>query len=199
MSNKRSIPKGGAVRENPEAGTHNAVCVQIIDLGTQASQNPEFKDARKVQFAFELVDEQTSDGKAMVVYKEYNYTDSPKSDLMKDLKAWMKIDGGDFDIEECLGKPCTVNVEIKTSKTSNKEYPKVTSVTGLVKGVKVKKATEDLKFLFLDNSFNQDTFDSLPEFLKTKISTSPEYEAAMAPALKKPAKAVATAKTAKKK
>jgi hypothetical protein len=175
------LPKGGKARELPNEDTHNAVCIQIIDLGTQPS--PQWGDKRKCQLAFELVDEQTSEGKSMVVYKQYTFTDSDKGSLMKDLKAWGVKVGEDFDMDSLLGRGAMVTTENK--ETEKGTFANITNVAGVPKGHKVKKATEPYRSLYLDDNFDQEIFDALPEFLRNKIAGSPEYAQITAPKLKK--------------
>ena len=169
------IPQGSRRELAPE-GTHNAVCIQVIDLGTQPSEK--WGDKRKVQLAWQLVDEETKEGKAVVTYKRYTFSSSPKSSLMIDLKAWMGIKGRDFEMDNCLGKPCLLTIE--HSETENGTYDNVTNLSGLPKGVKVKKHTEPLKSLYLDSEFDKDVFEDLPDFLQAKILATPEYEAVTA-------------------
>lgn len=185
-----AIPAGGSARELPSEDTHNAVCIQVIDLGTQHSE--QWGDKRKVQLGFELVEEETSEGRAMVVYKQYTFSDSEKSNLMKDLKAWGMKPGKGFDMDTVLNKGAMVTVEHST--TDRGTFANIVNLSSVPKGVKVRKATEAIRSLYLDETFEQDVFDALPEFLRNKIATSPEFAAVTAPKLKKPAKVATPAK-----
>ena len=168
-----TIPKGGKARELPTEDSHFANCVQVIDLGTQ--DGGQWGPKRKVQLAFEIADEETSDGGALVVYRQYTFTDSQKGALMRDLKAWLKLSSGEgFDMEDCLGKPALIGVE--HNETDKGTFANVTSVSAVPKGSKVRKPTEEIKSLFLDDNFDREVFESLPEFLQNKIADSPEYE-----------------------
>ena len=188
-----SIPKGSARELAPE-GVHNAVCIQVIDLGTQPSE--QWGDKRKVQLAFELVEERTTDDKAIVAYRQYTFSASPKGNLMKDLKAWLgaKSVSGEMDMDDLLGKAASVTIE--HNETEKGTFANITNLGGLAKGAKVKKHTEPLRSLYLDESFDADTFEALPDFLKEKIMVTKEYEEHGAPP-KKSAK-VAPAKGKKK-
>lgn len=182
------IPQG-STRELAPEGVHNAVCVQVIDLGTQEVRD--FKDknkinkVRKVQLAFQLVEEETSEGNAVVVYRQYTFTNSPKSNLMKDLKAWLAVKDAEFEMDNCLGKP--VSVTIEHAETEKGTFANVTNLAGVAKGVKVKKASEPLRSLYLEE-FDEEVFNELPEYLRLKIADTDEYAAATAPKAKaKPA------------
>ena len=183
------IPKISPRELAPE-GAHSAAVVQIIDLGTQDSG--EYGPKHRMQIAYELVDEKTSEGVAMVVYRQYTFTSSPKGSLMKDLRAAFGIKDTDIEMDDLLGKACMVTVEHK--ETDAGTFANVVAVGMLPKGVKAKKATEELKSLYLDDSFDAETFDSLPDFLRDKIAGSPEYEALMTPRLKQKSNGKATAK-----
>lgn len=184
----------GSTRELAPEGTHNAVCVQVIDLGTQKVRDfkdkEKFNDVRKLNMAFQLVEEETSEGKAVVVYRQYTFSASPKSNLMKDLKAWvgLKIENAaDFDTDTLLGKACSITVEHETTEKGT--YANISNIAALPKGMKAKKPTEALVSFSLDEGeFDQEVFDALPEYLRLKIADSPEYAAATAP---KPSKKVA--------
>jgi hypothetical protein len=178
-------------REQAAEGTHIAVCTSVIDLGTQASE--QWGDRHKVSLGFELVEEKTSDGKAMVVYKQYTYTNSPKGNLMKDLKAWLGVKNGDFDMDNCLGKPASVTIE--HSETDRGTFANITNIASLPKGTKVRKATEPLVSFYLDETFDEDVYNGLSEYLRNKIAASPEYAEIMegAAAKKKPKKTAAAA------
>lgn len=173
------IPKS-APRELVPEGAHNAALVNIIDLGTQDAG--EYGPKHKIQFAYEAVDEKTSDGKAMVAYRQYTFSSSPKGNLMKDLRGAFGIKDNDVELDDLLGKPCLITIEHK--ETDNGTFANITNIGMLPKGTKVRKPTEPLKSLYLDESFDQEVYDSLPDFLKQKIAGSPEYAAVMTPKMK---------------
>jgi hypothetical protein len=197
------VPKGKE-REPAPIGAHNSVACQVIDLGTQEPNDPKFQAARKVQLAFELVDEKTEEGSPFVVYKSYTFSASSKSNLSKDLKAWLGIkEPEDFDLADVLGKPALINIEHKEKKNGSGIRADISSITPLPKSMKAKKGTEPLKALFLDESFDEDTFNDLPDFMKTMIAASPEYaeiiEARQNRKPKKSSNGKATATSTKKK
>jgi hypothetical protein len=173
-------------REAAPEGTHNAVCVGVVDLGTQESTyKGDTKQQRKISLAWQLVDEQTSEGEPIVVYRKYTYSDSPKSSFMKDLKAWMGVKDGDFDVANLLGKGCLITIENNEAENGN-TYSNVVSVSGVPKGVKIAKPSVPLKSFFLDEEeFDEDAFDELSDVTKGIIAQSPEY-IALTQAKKKP-------------
>lgn len=168
----RRIPKSSGRELAPE-GVHNAVLVQFIDLGTQPSNNPDWEAKRQCQLAFELVDQKTKDGRAIVEYKQYTYSDSSKGNFMKDLKAWLGIKDGNFDMDEALGKPAMITIQHKVTEKGT--FANITNVGGVPKGLKVRKPTEPLRSLYLDSGFDEETFAALPQHIQNKIASSPEY------------------------
>jgi len=171
------IPKG-AQRELPEEGTHNAVCVQVIDLGTQKNANPEWGDKRKVLLGFELVDVQDEEHTALVS-KQYTFSDSQKGNLMKDLKKWLNIKSGDLDMDDCLGKQALVSIEHK--ETDRGTFANISNISSVPKGTKMRKPQSVTRSLYLDETFDADVYEELPEWIRLKIATSPEYEEVAAP------------------
>lgn len=189
------IPKGKE-RELPSEDTHNAVLVQILDIGTQPSSNPKFKPSRRVLLGYEVIGQKTEEGDAFVVFKNYNFTDNPSSNLMKDLKAGFGLKGPKVDIDHALAKPCMITIE--HNETDQGTFANISNVSGLPKGLKPGKHTTPLKTLYLDPKlFDQATFDSLGDKLKAKIAGSAEYAEAVAAGMKKGAKKAAPAKAAK--
>lgn len=167
----RTVPKGAA-RELVEEGTHNAVCVQVIDVGTQESSNPEWEPQHQVYLVFQLVDEETSAGKPVLLSRPFNYVASSRSNLSKTLDAWLGVDAAEFDLDECLGEPCLVSV--KHNETKKGVFANITSVTKPTKGSKIRKPSVDVFSLWLDEDFDEEIYEELSDFYKLKIASSDE-------------------------
>jgi len=193
------VKNEGSDRELPEDGTYPFVCVQIVDLGTQKSD--QYEDTRKASFGFQLVDEETSDGKAVMVYRKFPLKVGPKSHLGQALKSWLGITvgkGEEFDFDECLGKPGMLTIQQTEPDNNGKIYANITALVKPPKGTKVTKATEPQFSLWLDpEEFDQDTFDGLPDFVKEQIEKSDEYQDCVKPKAK--AKTSVPVKAGKKK
>ena len=180
-------PKAGQ-RELPEEGAHNAVCIQVIDLGTQESRfNDVIKNVRKILVGFELPDLENEDGGPTIVSLQMSFTDSPKGNLMKTMKQWLGVKTGDFDMDDCLGKAAIITITHNT--TDKGTFANITNVGQVTKGHKVRKPQSGLVSLYIDESFDAEVFEALPEWIRTKIASSPEYEDFGVPA--KPSKASA--------
>lgn len=163
-------------RELAPEGTHVAQCVRILDLGTQV--HPEWGPKRKINIGFELLEEQTTEGEPFLVFRTYNASLTPKSDLSKDISAWLGIKigkGDEFDIDELLGKHCMVTVVWEDSGDTT--YANVSTITSLPKSVRPPRAQSELQSLYLDDSFDQEIFDALPDWLQEKIAKTEEYQA----------------------
>lgn len=174
------IPKTSARELCPE-GAHIAGLVAIIDLGTQ--DGGEYGPRHKIQLAFELLGQKTSEGNAFVAYRQFTYSGSAKGNLMKSLKSGYGIKDNDIEMDDLLGRPCMVTIE--HADTDSGTFANVTNLGMIPKGTKIPKITEELQSLYLDETFDQEVYDALPDFLKEKIAGSPEYAEVMAPKMKK--------------
>lgn len=121
-------------------GTHQAVCVDVIDIGMKP--NP-FKDGalqHKVDLAWQI-DEHREDGKRFIVYKRYTLSLNEKATLRHDLESWRGRPFSDhelrgFDVETIIGANCLINVQHKAgSKDPNKVFANVVAVMPLAKGM----------------------------------------------------------------
>ncbi len=175
-------------RELAPEGSHNAVCIQILDYGTQLDENYGTKQ-RKCSVAFQLVDEKTEEGEPFVVYKKYNLPGlGPKANLAKDLKSWQGLvveKDEEIDLDEViLGKSCVVTIVYNESEKNGKTYDNVATITNPVK-VKGKtpvfKATEPVWSLWLnEEQWDQTIFDAQQDWIKDIIKKSDEYKDLMA-------------------
>ena len=167
-------------RELCPEGTHNAVCVTILDLGTQAHEK--WGDKRKLNVAFE-VDEEDEEGKRFIVFKTYTASLAQKASLTADLKSWLGIKiekGEEFDMDTILNKPGMVTI-VHNESTDGKVYANVDTITSLPKGIKPLKPNAEVVSMYLEEgSFDQEVFDNLPDFIQDKIKVTEEYKTLMA-------------------
>jgi hypothetical protein len=178
--------KGGGNYQLAPIGNHVAICVQVIDLGTQ---NDEYmgkpKILRKVRLAWELPEEKAVFDEAkgeecFLVAKEYTLSLGEKANLRHDIQSWRGVDFTEeelksFELKRLLGAACMVNVVHETSKNKRK-YVKITSVTRLPKKIKkadVPKPTLEMIGYDIEDGMN-DAFKKLPQFLQEKILASVE-------------------------
>lgn len=151
-------------------GVHNAICVGVIDLGTQTSTyNNEENTRRQNLVTWELPEELREDGKPHTISKFYTASIGEKANLYKDLTSWFgKPPVAPFDPGSLLGKGCQLIITEKNDKHV------VSTVAGMKKGEKVGKPVNTPVWFTLDE-FDEDIFDGLSNGIKKMIMRSPEY------------------------
>ena len=171
----------------PDSGTYPARCIQVIDLWTQTIEwQWQTKEQRKIRLTFELPTELETFNpekgeQPFVVSKNYTLSLSDKSKLREHLESWrgqeftqQELDG--FDIHNILGKECTISVVHEKSADGTKTYANLSTVSKAMKGVSIPEAINPLVYFTIED-FDQSIYDSLPEFLRTKIGESREFKA----------------------
>lgn len=174
----------GSSRELVQAGNYVARCYKMIEIGT-VTENVmgTNKTLHKVRIGWELPTElktfDTAKGEQpLVIDQEYTLSMNEKSNLRKMLESWRgqafnEKEAECFDITKLLGKPCMLNVIHRVSKT-NSVYEQIAGVTPVPKGFNVPPQISKTFVLSYDN-FDEDLFNSLPDFIKQKMQTSSEY------------------------
>jgi len=178
-----TMPKESGGNYTPcPAGTHTAVCVSVIDLGTQLKDFAgDVKEKREIQIEWEICEELRDDGQPFKLRKTYTFSSSEKSNLRKDLESWRgakfkpeELGPGGFQISDVLGKACLLNVVHKDRDGNT--YPDIASLARLVKGMAVPQPVSELLLLSLEpGEYDLQVFDKLHEKVQEKIRTSPEW------------------------
>jgi hypothetical protein len=148
MGLKVSTNGSTAFAPAPE-GVHRAVCISVIDLGTQNDVTYN-KEKRKILLQWELVDEAMDDGRPFIVSRRYNLSLFESSDLRKDLERWLSKkfkEDDDFDVAELLGRPCQIQII-----HNKKGYADVSAVLPLGKGTIAPETSNSLTFYAIDGS-----------------------------------------------
>lgn len=164
----------------PEEGLHKARPVQFIELGTQHSD--EYGDKFKVQIGYELVEasavfNEDKGEQNFMVRRKYNKSLHKRSDLGKDVRAIMGKafpEKGDFEMDDILDRPCYVEIQ----HSEDGQYANVVKVIGAKEAElkKFPKSENDTVSLYLDDNFDEDTYEDLHEGLRDKIAESDEYQ-----------------------
>lgn len=81
----------------------------------------------------------------------------------------------EYDISNLIGKTCLLTISHEKSQKDNSVYAKISNWSPLPKGMKCDDAVNDPKVLMY-HEWNQEVFDSLPDFLKDKMRASLEYK-----------------------
>lgn len=175
---------GGDYKPVPE-GTHIAICIRIVDLGTQAST---YKGAtklqRKVLISWEAPDERVrdADGNDMpaIISKRYTASLHEKAALRKDLEAWRgkrftddELHG--FDLKNVLAQAC--QIQVLHSENDGTTYANVSAIMSMPKGMPKPSPEHPLINFSLDNGeFSEGVYEMLSDRLKEQIAQSPEYK-----------------------
>lgn len=133
---------------NPDAGSYLGRCISIIDIGHQKTVYDDVERiAHKIVINFELFGEDSQgpleiDGKPLVVYKRYTYSNHEKATLIADLKGWFGKVELPLSFESLLGKFALVNVvhnEFQGKTYANisglAQVPSMITKSGLPQGV----------------------------------------------------------------
>ena len=173
------------------AGNHIARCYSMIHIGT-ILENVMGTDKlmNKVRIGFELpletkVFNEEKGEQPYSIGKDFTLSMHEKSTLRKILESWRgkrftEDEAKSFDITVLLGVPCMVNVIHKQSKSSDRVYAEISSITPVPKGMVVPDQVNKT-FEFTYTPFDKDKFDSLPDWIKTKCMSSLEYTQVMSP------------------
>src|SRR5690242_4836503 len=99
-------------------GTHQAVCVDVIDKGMLPNKFKEGTLQHKIDVAWQI-NELRDDGKRYLVYKRYTLSLNEKANLRKDLESWRgkgftRDEEMGFDVEKLIGANCLINVTHRT-------------------------------------------------------------------------------------
>ena len=173
-----------------DAGTYAARCYSMVHIGTiEEDYMGETKMLNKVRISWELptelkVFDEAKGEQPSSISKEFTLSMNEKSNLRKFLESWRgkgftEDEAKRFDITTLLGKPCMVSVIHKTSK-KGKTYADISGVTTVPKGLAVPEQINK-NFEFSYEPFDQDKFDSLPQFLKDKITKSEQFKSLSTP------------------
>lgn len=181
--------EGGSGFEPIAAGTYAARCYSMVHIGTLSEPYMgQVKEQNKVRITWELPTElkefKEGEGeKPYVISKDYALSLYEKANLRKHIDSWRgkaltEDEAKCFDITKLLGVDCLISIIHKTSADGKKTYPEITSISRLPKGM-VCPAQINPIFEFNYDPFDQEKFMSLPEWLRKKMETTPEYKKAI--------------------
>jgi hypothetical protein len=132
------IAKAGGNFTPAPAGTHSAVCVDVIDLGVIEVTYMNVTQLKHKIFIVWQIDENLDDGKPFLVRRRYTCSLHEKANLRRDLESWRGRGFSDkelqaFDLEMLISVPCLLNVIHATRNGST--FANVASVMRLPKGM----------------------------------------------------------------
>ena len=171
-------------------GMHLGRCYRIVDVGTQKSEYMgEVKYLHKIMLGWEIhgSDEngkalKMMDGRPFAIFKNYTLAWSDKANLRIDLQAWRgkaftQEEMRKFDLQNILGAWCMLNI-IERQGQNGITYSNVSSITPVPSVIKQSGLPEPINKNEMFNLQNPDMaiFQTFSETLKTKITSSPEWE-----------------------
>ena len=163
--------KSNDFEQVPE-GTYGAVCVGLIDLGTQDGH---FGPKRQILLRFEI-DENMKDGRRYLVSARKTLSFHEKASLRQLVEGWRGkrfAEGEPFDLHKLAGQPCMLSLV-----ENDKGYINVASIAKLPKGMTPIEPQGQVQVLDMDAP-DWDVLSQLSEKLQEIIEQSPEYGAAM--------------------
>jgi hypothetical protein len=186
---------GGSTYEPIPAGTYLARCYSMVQIGTVEEEFQGIKkNVNKVRITWELPTEMKvfnpeKGEQPQAISKEFTLSMHEKSSLRGFLTSWRgkgftEDEAKAFDVTRLLGVPCMLSIVHEPGKKDpSRIYDKIASVSTVMKGV-VMPAQINQSFEFTLENFEQNKFDSLPDFLKDKIRQSKEYKTIISPEIR---------------
>jgi hypothetical protein len=157
---------------------YDAVCVSIVDLGTQHWEwqgNPKF--GQKLHIAWAIANETVDingEAKPRIVSKEYTHSFGENANLRKDLEGWRgkKFAKGDkFELKNILGKSCRLLIGVNDKSN----WPVVEAIKPKKFDVQVPTGVS-LLFFDLDEWNGGELPSEIPAFVQKKIQASDQYK-----------------------
>lgn len=131
--------KAGATFTPAPAGTHAAICVDVIDHGmVELTWQGKTQSKHKISIAWQIA-EDMENGKPFLVRRRYTLSLHEKASLRKDLESWRgraftSAELEAFDVENLLSVGCLLNI-IHNETQSGATYANVAGVMRLPKGM----------------------------------------------------------------
>jgi hypothetical protein len=130
----------GASHTPPPAGTHQAVCVDVVDLGmVEKVYDKKPKKVRVVKLVWQINEANEATGKRFCAYRRYTASLGDKASLRRDLQSWRgrpftqeELKG--FDLDNVLGVNCMLNI-VHQPDGQGGAYANVDAIMPLIKGI----------------------------------------------------------------
>lgn len=155
-------------------GLVNAKCYGVIDLGSSEFEyQGEKKTVRKIQLSFETQEMWTFGDRwelPLTVHTTKTFSLHEKSKLYPLVKDWA-LEKAQENMFNLVGMPAQLMISHATSK-AGKVYADILKI----KASKVDFDLVNPTVMFSLDSFNQEEFDKLPDWLKKQIVETNEYK-----------------------
>lgn len=207
LNASKVVSKGGMSQSQLDPGVYPGRLVQVLDLGLQAQrpfQGKEKDPIQEISLTYELSDEfmKDDDGNDLTDKPRWVSEIIPlhhlKADRAKSTLRYNALDpNGDFggDFTQCLSVP--VNITIVVNESGVKVYTNVAGIAPMrpKDAARMPDLVNTPKFFDLDAP-DMEVFNSLPEWIRTKITENLNFQGSVlqgllnnAPAPKKEEKA----------
>lgn len=178
---------GGGSYAPLEAGTYQARCVGILDLGIQHNDY-NGKDQEKVRLIFELPTERVqvnNEDKPCWQSKAYTASLHEKATLRKDLESWRgvpftKEELAGFSLKNVIDAPCIVTIRHKEKKAGG-VYAEIASISKPMKGMEVPPLENEPIIFDMDMDGADGVLKQLPNWMRDEIEKSVTWKARSAP------------------
>jgi hypothetical protein len=173
---QKSMPTFGdydAITLPPEVHAAPAVCVGWVDFGMQSGG--EYRPTRQAQLSFELLDDQTPDGKVILVHKRVFNTSTRSKNFRPVLQALTgALDIRSIEPRSLLGRECLLAIEHKDTEKGTYADVEVKPLRGKSSG---KLPQNSMTYFSLHEAdFEPKALDDLPEWQRDKIKSSDTYK-----------------------
>lgn len=163
------------------AGSHIAICIGYVDLGTQIEMyEGKQKIQRKIRIMWELCEERKDDGKLFTTGKTYTNSLGDRASLRSHLEGWRgraftveELKG--FNLDNIVGKPCLLTI-VHKPRQSGGVSDSISGITPLHRSMAAPKQVNPSVIFDIDK-WDDAKFAALPQFLQAKIALSPEARA----------------------
>jgi len=163
---------GGGDFKPVEAGTHMAVCTQIVDIGLQKGSEQFPKPQHKVVLRFEIPSERIEfDGKdaPAVISKSFTASMNEKATLRKYLESWRgktftDAEAEQFDVSKLLG--VTVMLSVVHKESGGKVRANIAALSAPPKGMPPVKPEGEV---FIYDEEHKENYDKLSKYLKESV------------------------------
>lgn len=173
-------------RELTPAGNHIGRVYSVIHIGViQGEYMGQPNEMDKIRIGFELPNEtkvfkEGEEPKPYSISEEYTLSMGNKSNLRPVVEGIIGAKLTDqeayaFDLNDLIGYPCMVNIVHQKAKSTGNEFAKITTTAPLPKGIEAPTAVNTPFILDYTENWSDEKFDSLPAFIKEKMTTSSNY------------------------
>lgn len=171
-----------------KGGTYPAVCVAVLDIGTQHNQKFSKMEPKVIvimEFPTKTVNIDGQD-KPRWVSKEFTLSLNDKANLKAFIEVWLgrsltdKEKDEGFDLKCLLGEPgiATVTADLcKDGKTRNR----LGSVVPLMEGMNAPVLQSEMLWWDMGAEWDKDMFEKIPNWIQNRIRKSQEYQQNIAP------------------